>query len=97
MLIYGTHKTSIYDLSLVVTTVVDSLGISVPVDLLVAPSENLSSIESHLDQLKIGSYPSHDLYKSVSCATITDEGSTLGKVVSSISVYNHCLCSFHIN
>ena len=74
-----------------------SFGISVPVDLLVAPSENLSSIESHLDHLKIGSYPYHDLYKSISCASMTDEGSALDKVVSSISVYNHCLCSFHIN
>ena len=32
ILIDGTHKTNIYDLSLIVTTAVDSLGIFVPVD-----------------------------------------------------------------
>ena len=31
ILIDGTHKTNIYDLSLIITTTVDSLGISVPV------------------------------------------------------------------
>jgi len=66
--------------------VVDSLGISVPTGFMVAPSENSSSIESHLDHLKIGSNPSHDLYGSTSCAIMTDERSTLVKVVSSISV-----------
>ena len=30
VLIDGTHKTDIYDLSLVVITVVDSLGVSIP-------------------------------------------------------------------
>ena len=39
VLIDGTHKTNIYDLSLVVTTVVDSLGKSVPLGFLLAPSE----------------------------------------------------------
>ena len=31
ILIDGTHKTNIYNLSLIITTTVDSLGISVPV------------------------------------------------------------------
>ena len=96
ILIDGTHKTNIYNLSLVVTTVVDSLGIPVPVGFMVAPSENSSSIESHLDHLKIGSNPSHDLYGSTSCAIMTDKRS-LVKVVSSILGYNYCLCSFHVN
>ena len=39
ILIDRTHKTNIYDLSLLVTTVVDSLGVSVPIGLMVAPSE----------------------------------------------------------
>ena len=39
ILIDGTRKTNIYDLSLLVTTVVDSLGVSVPIGLMVAPSE----------------------------------------------------------
>ena len=93
----GTHKTNIYDLSLLVTTVVDSLGISVPVGFIVAPSENASSIESHLDHLKIDSNISHDLYGSICCAIVTDEGYTLVKVASSISGYNYCLCSYHVN
>ena len=41
ILIDGTHKTNIYDLSLIVTTMVYSLGLSVPVGFLLAPSENL--------------------------------------------------------
>ena len=39
VLIDGTYKTNIYDLSLLVTTVVDSLSVSVPIALMVAPSE----------------------------------------------------------
>ena len=40
ILIDGTHKTNIYDLSLLATTVVDSLGLSVSVGFMVTPSEN---------------------------------------------------------
>ena len=58
---------------------VDSLGISVPVGILVAPSENSSSIQSHLDHLKIDNNPSHDLYGSTYCVIMTDEGSELLK------------------
>ena len=97
VLIDGTRKTNVYDRSLVVTTVVDSLVVSVTVVFFVAPSENSSSIKSHLNHLKIGSNPSHDLYGSTSCAIMTDEGSTLVKVLSSISGYNHCMCLFHVN
>ena len=64
---------------------------------MVAPSENSSSIESHLDHLKIVSNISHYLYGSTTCAVMIDEGSTLVKVVSSISGYNHYLCSFYVN
>ena len=38
-LIEGTHKTNIHDLSLIVTTVVDSLGKYVPIIFLLVPSE----------------------------------------------------------
>ena len=38
ILIDGIHKTNIYDLSLIVTTVVDSLGILLPVGFMVVPS-----------------------------------------------------------
>jgi len=49
VLIDGTHKTNIYDLSLIVTTVVDSLGKSVPIGFLLAPSEHSDSITTHMN------------------------------------------------
>ena len=53
VLIDGTHKTNIYDLSLIVTTVVDSLGKSVPIGFLLAPSEHSESITTHMNLLKL--------------------------------------------
>ena len=94
ILIDGTHKTNIYDLSLIVTTTVDSLGISVPVGFLLAPSENSASIENHLVNLRIGSADSNQFS---SRSIMTDEGSALVKVASLVSGYNHCLCSFHVH
>ena len=94
ILIDGTHKTNIYDLSLIVTTTVDSLGISVPVGFLLAPSENSASIEDHLVNLRIGS---DDSQQFSSRSIMTDEGSALVKVASLVSGYNHCLCSFHVH
>ena len=49
----GIHQSKIYDLGLVVTTVVLSLGISIPADFFVTPSENSSSLESHICIFKI--------------------------------------------
>ena len=87
ILIDGTHKTNIYDLSLIVTT-------TVPVGFLLAPSENSASIEDHLVNLRIGSDDSHQLS---SRSIMTDEGYALAKVASLVSGYNHCLCSFHVH
>ena len=53
VLIDGTHKTNIYDLSLIVTTVVDSLGKSVRLRFLLAPSDCFESITRHMDLLKL--------------------------------------------
>ena len=50
LLIDGTHKTNINDLSLVATTV--SLGIFTPVVFLLVPSENSSSIKRHINNPK---------------------------------------------
>ena len=94
ILIDATYKPNIYDLSLIVTTTVDSLGISVPVGFLLAPSENSASIEDHLVNLRIGSDDSHKLS---SRSIMTDEGSALVKVASLVSGYNHCLCLFHVH
>ena len=81
-LIEGTRKTNIYDLSLVVTTIVDSLRVSIPASFLVPPSENSSSIDSHLDILRISSNPSHDLSGSTSCSVMTNEESASVNVTS---------------
>ena len=97
VLIDGTRKTNIYDLSLIVTTMVDSLGISVPVGFLLALSKNSSSIEDHLDHLKIGGIHSHGLHGILSRSIMTDEGSALVKVALLILVYNYYLCSFHVH
>ena len=97
VIIDSTYKTSMYDVSLIVTTMVDSLGISDPVGFLLAPSENSASIDDHLDHLKIGGIHSHGLHGISSCSIMTDEGSTLVEFASLISGYNPCLCSFHVN
>ena len=53
VLIDGTHKTNIYDLSLIVTTVVDSLEKSAPLGFLLAPSEHSESITTHMNLLQL--------------------------------------------
>ena len=97
VIIDSTHKINIYDVSLIVTTMVASLDISDPVGFLLAPSENSASIDDHLDHLKIGGIHSHGLHGISSCSIMTDEGSTLVKFASLISCYNPCLCSFHVH
>ena len=74
VLIDGTHKTNIYDLNLIVTTTVGSLGISVPVGFLLAPSENSASTEDHLDHFRIGGIHSNGLYVVSSCSIILMKG-----------------------
>ena len=53
VLIDGTHKTNIYDLSLAVTTMIDSLVKYVPIRFLLAPSEHPHSITKHMNLLKL--------------------------------------------
>ena len=71
ILIDSVHKTNICDLSMIVTTMVDSLGISDPVGFLLAPSENSASIDDHLDHLKIGGIHSQGLHGISSCSIMT--------------------------
>ena len=97
ILIDGTHKSNIYDLSLIIATMVDSLGISVPVLFLLATSENSASIGDHLDHLRIGGIHSNGLHGVSSRSIITDKGYVFLKVASLISGYNHYLCSFNIH
>ena len=49
----GTHKTNLYDLNLVVTTVNDSIGVSVLMGFLVAPSEPSQSVMKKIVLLRI--------------------------------------------
>ena len=97
VLIDGTHKTTIYNLSLVVTTVVDSFVKYVPLGFLLAPPEHSESITRHKNILKLigndGIDPSCVNTRSI----MTDEGSVLVKVASGMAGYHHCICAFHIS
>ena len=97
VLIDSTRKTNIHDLSLVVTTVVDSLGRSVLLGFLLAPSEHSESITRHMNLLKLTGNNCIDSSYANTCSIMTDEGSTLVKVASDMAGYHHCLCAFHIN
>ena len=48
-----THKTNIYDISLIVTSVIDSLGKYIIISFLVAPSEHSESITRQMNLLKL--------------------------------------------
>ena len=93
----GTHKTNIYDFSLIVTTVVDSLGKSVPLGFLLTPSEHSGPITRYINLLKLTGNNCIDPSYVNTCSIMTDEGSDLVKVASDMAGYHHCLCAFHIN
>ena len=97
LLIDGTHKTNIHDLSLIVTTVVDSLGKSVPIIFLLAPSEYSDSIIRHITLLKLALPDCCDNSSIRSRSIMTDEGSSLVKLASDMDIYHYCLCAFNIN
>ena len=90
-------RSNIYDLSLIVTTVVDSLGKSIPFGFLLAPSEHSESITTHMNLLKLTGNNCINSSYGNSRSVMTDEGSSLIKVASEMAGYNHCLCAFHIN
>ena len=96
-MIDGTHKTNIYNLSLIVTTIVDSLGKSIPIGFLVAPSEHSDSITRPMKLLKLTRTDCCDSSLIQSRSIMTDEGSALVGVASNMGGYPHCLCAFHIN
>ena len=84
-------------MSLIVTTVVYSLGKYVPIGFLVVPSKHSDSIIRQMNLLKLTRTgccnPSSIQLRSI----MTGEGSALVKVASNMDGYHHCLCSFHIN
>ena len=97
MLIDSTHKTSIYNLSLIITTVVHSLGKSVPFGFPLAPSDHSESITRHMNLLKITGNNCIDPSYVNTRSIMTDVGSTLVKVAFDMAGYHYCLCAFHIN
>ena len=97
VLIDGTHKTNIYDLSLIVTTVVDSLGKYVPLGFLLAPSEHSESITRHMNLLKLTGNNCIDPSFVNICSIMTDEDSVLVQVASDMASYHHCVCAFRIS
>ena len=96
VLIDGIHKTNIYGLSLVVTTVVDSLGNSVPFGFLLDSSEHSDSITRHMNILKLKGNDCIDPLFINTHSIMTDEGFAL-VVASDMAGCHHCLCAFRIN
>ena len=74
LLIDGTQKTNIYNMSLIVTTVVDSLENSVPIGFLVAPSGHSDSITRQMHLLKVTCTDYCDLSPIQSRSIMTNEG-----------------------
>ena len=70
-------------MSLIVTTVVDSLGKSVPLGFLLAPFEHSESITRHMNLLKLTGHNCID--------------PSYVNIASDMAIYHHCLCAFHIN
>ena len=92
MLNDDTNKTNIIG-----TTVVDSLGKSIPIGFLVVPSDHSDSITRQMNLLKLTRTSCCNLSSIQSRSIMTDEGSALVKVASNMDEYHHCLCLFHIN
>ena len=96
LLIGSTQKTNTYDISLIVTTIVDSLGTCVPIGFLVAPSEHSDSITRQINLLKLTRIGCCNPSSIQSRSIMIDEGSALVKVASNMDGCHHCLCLFHI-
>ena len=92
VLIDGTHNINIYDLNLVVTTVIDSLGTFVSVGFLVAPSEHSQSIKKKY-LLRIFQF----LMKNHQSCIMIDEGLVLVNMATSLSNFCRLFCGYHVN
>ena len=76
---------------------VDSLGKSVPLGFLLAPSEQSDSITRQMNILKLTGTNCIDPSFINTRSIMTDEGSALVKVGSDMAGCHHCVCAFHIN
>ena len=85
VLIDSTHKSNLYDLSLVVTTVVDSLEKSVLLGFLLAPSEHSVAITEHMNLLKFIRTNCIDPSFINTRSIMTDEGPALVKIASNMT------------
>ena len=97
LLIDGTRKMNIYHLSLIVTTVVNSLEKYIPIGFLVAPSEHSDSITRQMNLLKLTRTGCCDPSSIQSRSIMTEEGPALVKVASNVDGCHHWLYLFYIN
>ena len=81
-------------MSLIVATVVDSLGKSVPHGFLLVPSEHSDEMTSHMNILKLTDNNCIDPLFINTRSITTDEGSVLVKVASDMASYHHCYVPF---
>ena len=88
VLIGSTHETNIYDLSLVVTTIVDSLEKYAPIGFLLAPSEHSDSITKNGNLLKLIRTNCIDPSFIKTRSIMTDKGSALVKLASDMAGYH---------
>ena len=86
-----------YDISLIVTIVFDSLGKSVSIRFLVAPSDHSNSTSRQMNLLKLSRTGCCNPSSIQLWSVMTNESSTLVKVASNMNGDHHCVCSFHIN
>ena len=79
VLIDDTHKTNIHYLSLVVITIIDSLGKYIPIGFLLESSEHLDSITKYINLLKLTRTNCIEPSLIKTRSIMTDEGSDLVK------------------
>ena len=72
-------------------------GILIPDGFLVNPSEQFIFDWKPIEILRLLDNTDSNLIFPTSRSIMTDEGSVLAKVVSSMTSYHHCLWTFNIN
>ena len=86
LLLDGTHKTNVYDLRLMPLAVVDCLGYTMPVGVLLAPSESTDAVQLLFETLGIEDNPEY--------CVMTEEGAAFVSYCSGLQ-RSHLLCTHH--
>jgi hypothetical protein len=86
MLLDGTHTKNVYDFRLIMVCVVDCLGFTIPVGVLLAPSESTDGVQMLCQTLGVSDEPNHTI--------MTDEGSAFMSYFGERQ-RKHLLCSHH--